>query len=58
MRTEGFPPARSKDKEVGLEAMLEVGVAQERKCKVKLALCSHVYQQLVFISLVLAFRNL
>lgn len=56
MRTEGFPPARSKDKEVGLEAMLEVGVAQE--CKVKLALCSHVYQQLVFISLVLAFRNL
>lgn len=32
--------------------MLEIAVAQETKCKVKIALCSHVYHWLV-----LAFRN-
>lgn len=44
--------ARITDKEVGVQAMLEIAVAQETKCKVKIALCSHVYHWLV-----LAFRN-
>lgn len=52
MRRKGFAPERSTDKEV-VQAVLEVAAAQESKCKLKLALCSHVYHWLV-----LAFRNL